>query len=226
LRIANCGLRIENPESIIRNPQSEIGCGHAAQRVVEMDSIFPRVIVGLGNPGERYANNRHNVGFMVVDALAREARTRSWFMECLARTCLVSIEDKPLMLVKPLTFMNRSGETVRRLQWKYRMEPQELLVVLDDLSLPFGRLRIRERGTAGGHHGLESIIEAMASSEILRLRLGIGEDSMPPEKVEFVLSDFPAERLAEVSDMIARASDAVKTILRDGVSKAMAAFNA
>lgn len=180
----------------------------------------------MGNPGERYANNRHNVGFIVVDALAREAGTRPWSIECLARTCSVSLEDKSLMLVKPLTSMNRSGEAVRQLQAKYRLEPQELLVVLDDLSLPFGRLRIRERGTAGGHHGLESIIEAMASGEILRLRLGIGEDTMPSEKEEFVLSDFPTERLAHVSDMIARAGDAVKTILRDGVSKAMAVFNA
>jgi PTH1 family peptidyl-tRNA hydrolase len=206
--------------------QSAIGTGHIAPRAVEMNSIFPWVIVGLGNPGEEYANNRHNAGHMVVNAMAREAGVRFWSRECLASTCQVNLESKRLILVKPLTFMNRSGDAVWLLQSKYRIAPQDLLVVLDDLSLPFGRLRIRERGTAGGHHGLESIIEAMASSEIVRLRLGIGEDSMPSEKAEFVLSDFPGERQKEVSDMIARASDAVKTILRDGVSKAMAVFNA
>lgn len=180
----------------------------------------------MGNPGERYANNRHNVGFLVVEALAREAGAASWSMECLARICRANLEGWPLMLVKPLTFMNKSGEALRLLHSRYQVAPQDLLVVLDDLSLPFGRLRIRERGTAGGHHGLESIIEAVESSEILRLRLGIGEEQMPQLKTEFVLSDFPGERQAEVNEMITKACDAVRTILRDGVSKAMAAFNA
>jgi len=130
------------------------------------------------------------------------------------------------MLVKPLTFMNECGEAMRLLRSRYDLASQDLLVTLDDLSLPLGRLRIRERGTAGGHHGLESILQAMESSEILRLRLGVGEDQMPQGKAEFVLSDFPAERQTEVNEMITRACEAVKTILRDGVSKAMAVYNA
>jgi PTH1 family peptidyl-tRNA hydrolase len=195
-------------------------------RVAEMDSILPRVIVGLGNPGERYASNRHNAGFLVVEALAREAAVASWSTECLARICRASLEGWPLMLVKPLTFMNECGEAMRLLRSRYDLASQDLLVTLDDLSLPLGRLRIRERGTAGGHHGLESILQAMESSEILRLRLGVGEDQMPQGKAEFVLSDFPAERQTEVNEMITRACEAVKTILRDGVSKAMAVYNA
>ncbi len=185
-----------------------------------------RVIVGLGNPGEQYANNRHNVGFLVLDALAREAAVQNWSVDCLTRVSRAEFAGRQIMLVKPLTFMNRSGEAVWLLQSKYGIEPSDLLVVLDDLSLPLGRLRIRERGSAGGHHGLESIFRATGSSEILRLRLGIGEEEMPPEKAEFVLSDFPAGRQAAVNEMIARACDAVRTILSEGVSKAMAAFNA
>ncbi|HYK90896.1 MAG TPA: aminoacyl-tRNA hydrolase [Acidobacteriota bacterium] len=191
-----------------------------------MEGGAPTVVVGLGNPGDGYANNRHNAGFLVVDALAREAGRRTWSRECLASTCMVELEGRVLMLVKPLTFMNKSGDTVRQLRLKYGTSPQDLLVVLDDLSLPLGRIRIRERGSAGGHHGLESVLEAMESTEILRLRLGIGEEQMPPEKAEFVLGDFSSGRQPEVNEMITRACDAVKMVVRDGVARAMAVYNA
>ncbi len=191
-----------------------------------MDRVAPTVVVGLGNPGGRYANNRHNAGYMVADALAREAPAGIWSTAYLAKICRVELEGRRLMLVKPLTFMNRCGESMRLLSAAYGIGPQDLLVVLDDLNLPLGRLRIRERGTAGGHHGLESVLRAMESSEVLRLRLGIGESEMPPEKAGFVLSDFPGEQQTEVDRMIARACEAVRTILRDGVDKAMAVFNA
>ncbi len=191
-----------------------------------MDSSPPRVVIGLGNPGDKYACNRHNAGFMVVDALARDAGVKSWSTIPLAKTCRAELEGRPLLLVKPLSFMNRSGESVRLLRGAQGIEPGDLLVVLDDLSLPLGRLRIRERGSAGGHHGLESILQAMESDEILRLRLGIGEEQMPEDKAEFVLSDFPRGLQPDVDEMIARACDAVKTILRDGAAKAMAVFNA
>jgi peptidyl-tRNA hydrolase, PTH1 family len=191
-----------------------------------MDSLVPRVIVGLGNPGARHAHSRHNAGFMVLDALAGGAGAVSWFTEGLAETCRVNLEGKPLILVKPLAYMNRSGEAIRLLRSRYEFAQQDMMIVLDDLSLPFGRLRIRERGGAGGHHGLESLLIEMESDEIPRLRLGIGEEQMPDGKAEFVLSDFPAERRDGVNEMIARACDAVRTILRDGVPKAMAVYNA
>ena len=191
-----------------------------------MDSSPFRIIVGLGNPGEQYACNRHNAGFLVVKALASEAGSTSWSTECLARTCRMNLEGWPLILARPLTYMNGSGEAVRLLCAKYEFAPQDILVVLDDLNLPFGRLRIRARGSAGGHRGLESILQALGSDEVLRLRLGIGEEQMPEEKAVFVLSDFPAGKRAEVNEMIARACDAVKTLLRNGLPATMAVFNA
>ncbi len=182
-------------------------------------------IVGLGNPGERYAGNRHNVGFQVVDKLGREAGAEAWTTECRARICRANLEGRAVLLVKPLTYMNRSGEAVRLLSARFGIAPQDLLVVLDDLSLPLGRIRLRERGSAGGHHGLESILEAVASEEVLRLRLGIGEEQMPPDKAEFVLSEVSAERRAVMDGMILRACEAIRAVHRDGVSKAMSVFN-
>jgi PTH1 family peptidyl-tRNA hydrolase len=191
-----------------------------------MKGFRHRVIVGLGNPGRRYERNRHNVGFMVVDALAAARHGSAWSMEGSSQTCRLDLEGESVIAVKPLTYMNRSGEAVRHLRVRYGFEPPDFLVVLDDLSLPLGRLRIRERGSAGGHHGLESLLQALESNEILRLRLGIGEEEMPPEKADFVLSDFPADKQETVDEMIARACAAVQTILRDGVARAMAVYNA
>jgi PTH1 family peptidyl-tRNA hydrolase len=185
-----------------------------------------RYVVGLGNPGERYRAHRHNVGYMVADALAREASGGPWSSECLALTSRMSVDEIPLMLVKPLAFMNRSGESLRLLRSKYGFEAEDLIVVLDDLNLPFGRLRIRERGSAGGHRGLESVLEVMGTDEIFRLRLGIGEERMPEDKAPFVLSDFSRERLPELEEMIGKACGAVRSIVRDGVTKAMMVYNA
>jgi PTH1 family peptidyl-tRNA hydrolase len=184
-----------------------------------------RIIVGLGNPGERYERNRHNVGFMVLDALAREG-SGSWSTDALYRTRRIAISDRPVLLMKPLTYMNHSGEAVQVALSETRLEPQDLLVILDDLNLPLGRIRIRERGSAGGHHGLESVLDALKTDEVLRMRMGIGEDQMPEDKADFVLSDFPTEKQAELNDMIVKAGKAVKSILNDGVSKTMALYNA
>ncbi len=108
----------------------------------------------------------------------------------------------------------------------FQRGPQDLLVVADDLNLPFGRIRIRERGSAGGHHGLESILDVLNTDEIMRVRMGIGEEQMPEDKADFVLSDFPQQKQAELDDMILKAGNAMKSILNDGVSKTMAIFNA
>jgi PTH1 family peptidyl-tRNA hydrolase len=185
-----------------------------------------KVIVGLGNPGERYARNRHNVGFMAVEALAKEVGGRNWSMEIMARTCQVEIGGCPVLLAEPLTYMNASGKAVSLLLSALQKTPQDLVLVLDDLNLPFGRIRIRERGSAGGHHGLESILAALESDEIVRVRLGIGEEQMPQDKAEFVLSDFPPERQKELGEMLGKAGNALKSILCGGTSKAMAVFNA
>lgn len=184
-----------------------------------------RIIIGLGNPGEHYARNRHNIGFMVLEALAREAGGR-WSRYKLSRKCRIEINSYPVLLAEPLTYMNQSGKAVHALLSTLQRKPQDLLLVVDDLNLPFGRIRIRERGTAGGHHGLESILTILKTDEIVRVRMGIGEEQMPEDKADFVLSDFPQQKQTELDDMILKAGNAVKSILSDGVSKTMAIFNA
>jgi PTH1 family peptidyl-tRNA hydrolase len=184
-----------------------------------------KVIVGLGNPGNSYEQNRHNVGFMAAEALAREG-SGIWSSDLLSRTCRMDIGHYPVLLVQPLTFMNRSGEVVHVLLSALHRAPQDLLLLVDDLNLPFGRIRIRERGSAGGHRGLESILTALETDEIVRIRMGIGEGGIPEDKSEFVLADFPPGKQKDLDEMIINAGNAVKSILSNGVSKTMAIFNA
>jgi peptidyl-tRNA hydrolase, PTH1 family len=184
-----------------------------------------KVIVGLGNPGKSYERNRHNVGFMVLESLAREG-SGTWSCDRLSRTCRLGIGNFPVLLVEPLTFMNRSGKAVYGILSRVDRGPGDLVVLLDDLNLPFGRIRIRERGSAGGHHGLESILAAVNTDDVVRVRMGVGEEQMPEDKSGFVLSDFPPERKTDLDAMITKAGNAVKSILSDGVSKTMAIFNA
>ena len=185
-----------------------------------------KLIVGLGNPGQRYARNRHNAGFMVIDLLASDAGCGNWLVECGAAFCHQGFAGRQVILAKPLTYMNRCGGAVLELVREYRIATPDVLLILDDFNLPFGRIRIRERGSSGGHNGLESVLAALESEEVPRIRLGIGEENMPSDKAEFVLADFPPERAAELNEMIARAADAVRVILLEGVPKALAVFNA
>ena len=199
-------------------------CGMLQARGFETGALA-KIIVGLGNPGEQYARNRHNVGFMVLDAIARESGD-NWSARRLSRICGIEIGGFPVLLAEPLTYMNHSGKAVYDLLSAFQRGPQDLLVIADDLNLPFGRIRIRERGSAGGHHGLESILGVLNTDEIMRVRIGIGEEQMPEDKADFVLSDFPQQKHAELTDMILKAGNAIKSILSDGVSKTMAIFNA
>lgn len=185
-----------------------------------------RLIVGLGNPGAEYRKTRHNLGFAVVEALAAEARTGDWTTQCQSLVCTARAAGQDVLLAKPLTFMNLSGRAVHMLMTEHRLGPADLIVVYDDLDLPFGRIRVRERGTAGGHNGMESVLRAIESEEVVRVRLGIGEENMPEDKAQFVLSDFPAEREVEAREMIVNARDAVKAVLSEGISHAMSVFNA
>lgn len=185
-----------------------------------------RLIAGLGNPGGRYEQTRHNVGFMVLDELAREAQAGAWSKQCHSLVCMATISAQPVLLAKPLTFMNVSGEAIRLLLDKHGIDPKDLILVLDDLNLPLGRIRIRERGSAGGHNGMESIIRMLNSDEIIRVRLGIGQENMPDDKAEFVLANFPPAQAAELKEMVARAAQSVRCMVSDGVTRAMSVFNA
>jgi PTH1 family peptidyl-tRNA hydrolase len=184
-----------------------------------------KVVLGLGNPGERYLRNRHNAGFLAVDALAQEAGS-TWTTHYLSRVCVLEISGLPVLLAKPLTYMNRSGEAVHALLDDLDRGAEDLLLLYDDLDLPLGRIRIRQKGSAGGHRGIESVMAAVETEQIMRIRMGIGEEGMTGDTRDFVLSDFPPERKKELDEMIQKAGDAVKSILTDGVSKSMTIFNA
>jgi peptidyl-tRNA hydrolase, PTH1 family len=180
-----------------------------------------RLIAGLGNPGAEYAATRHNIGFMVADQLAAQFGS-TW--ERSTKWKAVTAKCGDTLLVKPLSFMNRSGQPLLAVAQFYKIKPQEILVVLDDLALPLGRIRIRPDGGTGGHNGLESIIVQFGSEEIPRLRIGIG--AAPVEaSVDYVLSRFFEEENPLVRSTIERAAEAVKCAIDNGLVSAMNTFN-
>lgn len=191
-----------------------------------MPTMVRRLVVGLGNPGARYAATRHNAGFMVADELARGAKADPWTIRCRSMVCEATFDSHAVALAKPLTYMNLSGHAVQLLLAECGCEPEALILILDDLNLPFGRIRVRPRGSAGGHRGLESVISAIESDAITRVRLGIGEEEAPADKAGFVLSEFPAARGRDLNEMICRAAEAVRLIVSEGVEKAMSVYNA
>ncbi len=188
--------------------------------------MIHRLVVGLGNPGARYAATRHNAGFMVADELARGAKAGQWTIRCRSMVCETTVEGHAVVLAKPLTYMNLSGHAVELLLAEYGCRKEELILLFDDLNLPFGRIRIRSSGSAGGHRGLESVIAVLGSDVITRIRLGIGEEEIPADKAGFVLSEFPSARETELNEMICRAAEAARVIVSEGVDKAMSVYNA
>jgi PTH1 family peptidyl-tRNA hydrolase len=185
-----------------------------------------RLVVGLGNPGERYRRTRHNAGFLVVDALMARAAARPGPESGLdASVAAARLSDQDVLLVKPLTFMNRSGAAVERLLAQHQAVPQDLLVVVDDVALDLGRLRVRERGSHGGHNGLRSIIDTLGSDEFPRVRLGVRKGDFSGELADYVLGPFPDEDVLVVQEMVDRAADAVLCALGEGVPAAMNRFN-
>jgi PTH1 family peptidyl-tRNA hydrolase len=186
-------------------------------------TVEPRVrlIVGLGNPGAEYAATRHNIGFVVLDRLAADAGA-TW--EKSSKWEAVSAKRGEVILVKPISFMNRSGHPLFAIAQFYKIRPQEILVVLDDFALPLGRLRIRPDGGTGGHNGLESIIVQFGTEEIPRLRIGIG--GTPGEgAVDHVLGRFLEEEKPVASATVDRAVEAVKCAIDNGLVSAMNTFN-
>ena len=185
-----------------------------------------RLIVGLGNPGSEYEWSRHNLGFMLIDKLAKDAQVEVRRRECSGLIGRTQIEAANVLLVKPQTYMNLSGQTVSCLLAKHATEPgSQLIVISDDLALPLGKIRIRERGSAGGHNGLKSIIGSIATDEFVRVRIGIQPEHPIADAKKFVLDSFSRSERAIVTDVIDESAAAVKTILRDGVLKAMSLHN-
>ena len=185
------------------------------------------LIVGLGNPGKEYEWTRHNLGFMLIDKLAHDEGITVGRKECSSLVGRGSIEDVSTRLAKPQTFMNLSGHAVSCLLAKLNVdEPiKKLVVISDDLALPIGRIRIRERGSAGGHNGLKSIIAAIGTEEFVRLRIGIQPEHPISDPKRFVLDDFAKSERPIVADTIALSAKAIRTIIKDGALKAMSEFN-
>jgi PTH1 family peptidyl-tRNA hydrolase len=185
-----------------------------------------KLIVGLGNPGIEYQFTPHNMGFLAVDRIAEQCGIRVNNRHCRAQTARTRIAGHEVVLAKPETFMNLSGVSVGELVREYEVKPEEDLILLyDELDLPFGTLRVRPRGRSAGHNGVQSIIGALDTQEFTRVRLGIGPDYPVGDGAKYVLSQFKKAQLGVVSEVLDQASDTVRVILADGVQVAMNRFN-
>lgn len=187
---------------------------------MEIDSL----IVGLGNPGEEYENTPHNLGFLVIDRLAGSHAIRVSRRENTSLVGLGEIRGKHVALAKPQTYMNLSGPAVRGLLERYGLDPGRLIVVYDELDLPWGSLRIRLKGSAAGHNGVKSLIGSLGTNEFTRIRLGIDTGS-PAKGAQFVLGQFKRAQNQDVEDTVIRAAEAVEFILAEGAAQAMTKFN-
>ena len=181
-----------------------------------------KLVVGLGNPGAKYRGTRHNIGFAVLDELARRAGAD--FEAAPAEALMARWRARDALLAKPMTFMNASGEAVGALMRYFKIEPRELLVVLDEVQLPLAKLRARARGSAGGHNGLRSIAEQLGS-DYARLRIGVGRGDARRDLADHVLARFDNDEAAEVERMIERGADAAETFMTSGIEAVMNAYN-
>jgi PTH1 family peptidyl-tRNA hydrolase len=186
-----------------------------------------RLIVGLGNPGREYRETRHNVGFRVVDEIARRHNLTLAMAPSQIPDAMIAKKfgADGLLVAKPLTFMNNSGEAVAALVRYYDISIGDLLVVVDEVALPFGRLRARARGSAGGHNGLKSVIARLGTMEFARLRLGVGRGDARRDLADHVLSKFEADEQSALGEFIARAGDAAEMFAAEGIEKVMNTYN-
>lgn len=184
------------------------------------------LIVGLGNPGKDYTNTRHNAGFTVIEKLAEQENISVLEKKHKALCGKGYIEGRKVILAMPQTFMNLSGESIRELVDYYKInEKEELIVISDDISLEPGQLRVRKKGSAGGHNGLKNIIKLLGHDEFMRVRLGVGEKPKGYDLADYVLGHFNKEEQKKMDDAAGEAADAIRTILKDSIDAAMNRFN-
>jgi PTH1 family peptidyl-tRNA hydrolase len=183
-----------------------------------------KLLVGLGNPGPQYRDTRHNVGFWVIDEIARRWQLSDGWRE--RDDALVVKKAGGDALVKPLTFMNLSGYAVSRVRQFYQVEAADILVIFDEVALPLGRLRARRGGSEGGHNGLRSVIEQLGTTEVPRLRVGVGRGDERRDLADHVLSTFDADEREAIQAATLRAADAAEMFLADGIERVMNTFNA
>jgi PTH1 family peptidyl-tRNA hydrolase len=184
-----------------------------------------KLVAGLGNPGRTYDGTRHNVGFEVIDLVASRHGLSFVPSRALAVEAKWRVGEDVVLLVKPLTFMNLSGEAVGALARYYRIEVADVLIVCDDVNLPLGRLRARASGSEGGHNGLRSVAEHLGTIDYARLRIGVGRGDMRRDLADHVLARFEREELTEVEDAVTRSADAVELWVTDGLGPVMNTFN-
>lgn len=190
-----------------------------------------KLIVGLGNPGRSYASNRHNIGFTCLRYFARQVGVRLDKKEGLARTGSGEVGGSKMVLARPQTFMNLSGRSVSRLVKKSSINPDDLIVIHDDIDLPLGRIRIRQDGSSGGHKGVSSIINELGSQDFIRIRVGIGRpmsgipETSEADIINYVLSNFTAEEKKTMAQVIPEVSEAILCLLTEGLTAAMNKYN-
>jgi PTH1 family peptidyl-tRNA hydrolase len=184
-----------------------------------------KIIVGLGNPGRKYGQTRHNAGFMAIDELARDLRSEIGQEKHAAILGRARIGSEETILAKPQTYMNESGRAVAAIMRASYAAPVDLIVIHDELDIPFGSVRVKTGGSHGGHNGLRSIIDYLGSPDFVRVRIGIGRPTGGMDAVDYVLSPFPIEEKKSLADVMTRAAQAIKTIVLDGPTQAMNVFN-
>lgn len=184
------------------------------------------ILVCLGNPGDQYENTRHNVGFLTADALGERLNKPIQRLKFKALTNTVEYGGAKVLVMKPTTYMNLSGEAVREACQFYKLPPERVLVVCDDVSLPVGKLRLRRNGSAGGHNGLRSIIGQLHSDQFPRLKIGVGQKPHPDyDLADWVLGKFPREDRKTVDAAVERALDSIECVFSKGIDKAMSQYN-
>ncbi len=180
-----------------------------------------RVLVGLGNPGPEYVFTRHNTGFMLADMIHEKKECSPWKGEHLYMYSIC----KDFHIVKPLTFMNLSGQAFPYFMRKLKAKPSDIIVAYDDVALPLGKIRIRKGGSDGGHNGMKSIIDVLGTEDIARMRIGIGPKPQEMRLAEYVLSEFTDEELVVLHKVLTTACEAFEVIIKDGIDKAMSLYN-
>lgn len=183
-----------------------------------------KLIAGLGNPGTQYQNHRHNIGFRVIDYLSKNHHIPLSKKRFHALYGIGQIDSREILLLKPMTFMNRSGVAIRETLDFFKLIPEDLIVIHDDLDLPFGRLRFKRKGGDGGHQGVRSIIESLGRNTFVRLKIGIGRPPIGMDPAEYVLSSFSEEEKVHLEEIFCRVSQALVVMLLEGIEKAMNQF--
>jgi len=178
------------------------------------EDIIMYLIVGLGNPGSEYEDTRHNLGFKVIDELARRLGITSLKSKCHSFMAEAKLNDHKIIIAQPQTFMNNSGPAVRGLLEWFKLKPQNLILIYDDVDLEVGQLRLREKGAAGGHHGVESVIASVGTTHFARVRIGIGRENLVDDVTDYVLQKIPSAQREQLEEAVVSAADAIESMIK------------